>query len=216
MKRNLQQHPLEIRLAKIANGFRSIEDRTYGLVFKEGKLLADEVVPRIQRGLDAFLKARQLEAEAELARQVRDGLRPEMKRLCDEALVVAKRHYGGDAEKMATFGVEKPAPSKPRAAKAEAKRRRQGGPSRGDETVQEVVMTVVEEVTVRREEPCCEAPTSRREEPKVMWRTARSPAPAGKPSHLSPARLWSSTPRSAGHVRSGPNAQRRRAGAGGP
>ena len=183
MKRHLQQHPLEIRLAKIANGFRSIEDRTYGLVFGEGKLLPDEIVKRMQKGLDAFAKARHLEAEVELARQARDGQLTELKRLCDEAVVVAKRHYGGDAEKMATFGVDRVTASKPRVARPEARRRCCVEPSRCGETVKEVVTTVVEEVTTLSEKASCEsqAPNCEEGTRKPRCRGSRLPKRTAKP-----------------------------------
>ena len=107
MKHNPQQHPLEIRMEKIARGYRSIEDKTIWLVFEEGKLLPDEVVTRLQKGSNAFARAKLAEAELIAATAERDHLIPSLKRLCADATLVAKRHYGGDPEKMASFGVER-------------------------------------------------------------------------------------------------------------
>ena len=118
LKHNPQQHPLEIRMEKIARGYRGIEDKTMWLVFAEGKLLPDEVATRLQKGSNAFARVNLAEAEVIAATAERDHLIPSLRRLCADAMLVAKRHYGGDPEKMASFGVEKPASSKARPRRA--------------------------------------------------------------------------------------------------
>jgi hypothetical protein len=119
MKPTNQQHPLEARLRTIRSGFGGIEEKTSAFAFAEGKLLPEDVTLRLQRGIDAFARS---------GRPKRSSGSPSqsVSVFCDEAIAVAKRHYGGDAEKMASFGVERhaTAKAKPRTAKAAVHRQR--------------------------------------------------------------------------------------------
>jgi hypothetical protein len=120
MKRNTQQHPLEARMMRIRNGFGAVEDKATLFTFAEGSFLPDEVRIRLQRGLDAFARERQAQVELELAVAQRKRLLPSLSSFCDEALVVAKRHFGGDEVKLASFGVA------PRPSRKSTKRSRAG------------------------------------------------------------------------------------------
>jgi hypothetical protein len=171
MKPTNLQHPLEARLMKIRSGFGGIEEKTSYYNFAEGRLLPEEVTLRLQRGIDAFARERNAIAELKLAVAERKRQMPSLSAFCDEAVAVATRHYGGDAEKMACFGVEKraTAKAKPRGAKrachrkpVEEEPRRLDPACGGANLIEEVVTTVVEEVVLPADEPRRRASKHRR------------------------------------------------------
>ncbi len=139
-------------MENLATGFRGIEDKTTLLVFSSGSLLQEEVVHQIEKGHEAFAKEREAAAMLELATEERRRLTPSLKRLCSEAVVVAKRRYDDDPRKMGTFGVTRPASSTSSGGGTPRVRPRKRKPvCREAQLVEEVVTTVVEEVVVNDE-----------------------------------------------------------------
>ncbi len=122
MKVNTQQHPLELKIEKLINGYRGFEPSNQPLTFGEAQMLPDEVIGRLQKAQFAFEEVRRLHAEREAAIAVRDAMIPGLKLFHDQALEVAHHHFGANPGKMATFGVTHAAKAKPRSRRCRRER----------------------------------------------------------------------------------------------
>ncbi len=154
MKSNTQQHPLEPKIQKMIEGYRGFEPSNQPLTFGDQQMLPDDVIGRLQKAQLAFEEVRRLHAEREEAIAVRDAMIPGLEAFHDQAMEVARQHFGANPKKMASFGVTQT--SKP----TSRSRRRACG-----DKVEEVVTTVVEAVTIVSEQASCESKAPSCEEP---------------------------------------------------
>ena len=157
MKLNPEVHPLEPKLNKIIEGYHGFDEPNRPLTFAGEELLPEDLVVRLRKGLALFAEERRLAEAHALAVEERDRKLPGLVLLYDQALDVAKRHYGAHPQKMATF-VE-PKASRTRAPIVRAKPRARRAKSKlvcGDsEFIEERVTTVIEEVVVAGEAASC-------------------------------------------------------------
>jgi hypothetical protein len=107
-------HPLEPRMEKLIEGYRGFPQPHFPLAFRERPLLPEEVTSLFMQGLDLFAEVRRCEARLKLAIEARHQAIPRLHVLVREASKVARHHFGADAQKMASFGITRPAIAKPR------------------------------------------------------------------------------------------------------
>ena len=162
MKSTTQKHALEVKALAIVEGFRNIPEPHMPFVFEKESLTPGQVVQRFAKSLGHFEEVRRTRGEYEAAVEQCTRSIPELRSLCEEAVVVAKRHFGSDPKRMATFGT--PCSPKPK---------RQRRSCRSGQ-VEEVVTTVVEEVTIVSEQAPCESHAQSCDEAPTRKRRCRA------------------------------------------
>ncbi len=171
MKANTQKHPLEAKALAIVEGFRSIPQPHLPFSFEKENLDPGQVVARFTKSLAHFEEVRRTRAEYEAAVEKCDRSLPELRSLCEEAVVVAKRHFGSDPKRMETFGVR--AAQRPRTKRDRRACRVEGAT--------EVVTTVIEEVITT-----CSAPGCGGEEARCGCSKAKPPERVATPPCRAP------------------------------
>jgi hypothetical protein len=121
--------------------------------FPERSMAREEVLGRLQKGLDHFTAVRNARVVYEAALEAHRRALPGLKQFHAEARDVARKHFGSDAKVMEILH--------PKRTGRRCRRSRGGAPAVGEE----VITTVIEEVITTREsvpcgsrEPTCEAP----------------------------------------------------------
>jgi hypothetical protein len=170
MNVNIVQTEIERKLHQAKEGFMSLPSGVAPFVFAERPLVREEVIDRLQKGLDLFEEVRRTRAAHQAAVEAQRNAVAGLNQFHAEAMKVVHHHFGSDPKRMAAFGAKcAPRP----------KRHRRG--CRGEQ-VEEAVTTVVEEVTVVSEQASCasRAPSCK-EPPRKPCRAQRIPSRA-KPS----------------------------------
>ena len=159
MKAQTQKHPLEVKALALVDGFRNIPEPHLPFTFEKENLTPGQVAERFAKSLAHFDEVRRTRGEYEAAVEQCGRSLPELRSLCEEAVVVAKRHFGSDPKRMETFGLR----STPRTRTQPLSRacQSEGGAPGGEE----VVTMVVEEVTIVSEQASCERQAPNCDEP---------------------------------------------------
>ena len=165
MNVNIVQTEIERKLHQAKEGFTSLPSGTAPFVFAERPLVREEVIDRLQKGLDLFEEVRRTRAAHQVAVEAQRNAVQGLKQFHAEAMKVVHHHFGSDPKRMASFGAK--CPPRPR-------RHRRG--CRGGR-VEEVVTTTVEEVTVVSEGSSCEsrAPNCERPSRRSPCRVKKAP-----------------------------------------
>jgi hypothetical protein len=165
MNVNIIQTEIEKKLHQAKEGFLNLPSGTAPFVFAERPLVREEVIDRLQKGLDLFEEVRRTRAAHRAAVEAQRNAVAGLNQFHAEAMQVAHQHFGSDPKRMATFGAK--CPPRP-------KRNRRG--CRGGQ-VEEVVTTTVEEVTVVSEQASCEGRAPSCEKPtRKPCRAKRMPS----------------------------------------
>jgi hypothetical protein len=161
----------EEKVKKVLDGYRGVPTDQPPFVFPERNMGREEVMGRLQKGLDLFEAVRQKRAAYEAAvEEYRRGLAP-LRRFHADAMGVAQKHFGSDPAAMARFG--DCTCSKPKRRRPACER------NVGEEVVTTVTETVIEETTTTLSCGCPDTGCSCSES-KVPTRT-RKPVHARKP-----------------------------------